>query len=174
MKYLALASIALCACGVNSDVSATATTNDATLKLTGALLHVNPGGVDGSAGKQFTFNFALAKSSFVPTDSSTYLNFSADFSVVGDVQAKTYDSTGTDGCLGIVYHYKLANGTGTDFLSQGSANTMCDPGDAQGSWSAKVTDAKAPHGTITATLAEVSTDDMDTQKGTSGMVTIDF
>ncbi len=176
MKYPILISCALavCGCGVNSDVSASATTMDATLKITGALLHVNPGGVDGSAGKQFTFNFAVAKTDFTPTDGATFQSFAADFSVIGDIQAKTYQSSGSDGCLGIVYHYRIAPQVGTDFSSQGSGNSTCAPGDAQGSWSVKITDAKAPHGTVTATIVDVSTDDMDTLKGTTGMVTIDF
>jgi len=176
VKYpsLILLAVAVSGCGVNSDVSADATTMDATLKITGALLHVNPGGIDGSAGKQLTFNFALAKTTFTPTDGSTFLSFAVDFSVVGDLQAKTYDSSGSDSCLGVVYHYKLPNGVGTAFFAQGGGNPMCAPNDAQGNWSVKFTDAKAPHGTITATIVDTSSDDMDTVKGTTGTVTVDF
>ena len=165
--------LAASGCGVNTDVSATATTQDATATFTGALLHVNPGGAWGSAGKQFTFNFATAKVDFQPTDGSTFDSFAVDFSTQGAVQAKTYDSTGSDGCFSIVYHYNVSAGVGTDFSTDTAASSMC-AGSGDGTWSVQITDASAPHGTITATMIDTSMDPRDSLKGTTGNVTVTF
>ncbi|MHB8420544.1 MAG: hypothetical protein ACYDCL_20920 [Myxococcales bacterium] len=174
MKSMHCFLVAASGCGlVNGDVSATVTTSDATAKFSGALLHVNPGGPWGSAGKQFTFNFAAAQVDFQPSDGSTFNSFSVEFDTQGAVQAKTYDATGSDSCFNIVYHYNVSADVGTDFYTDAAANSICT-GSGDGSWSVEITDASAPHGTITATMVDVNKDDRDPLRGSTGNVTITF
>ncbi|MHB8420541.1 MAG: hypothetical protein ACYDCL_20905 [Myxococcales bacterium] len=80
----------------------------------------------------------------------------------------------SDSCFDIVYHYQLSADSATTFETNAAANSIC-VGHGTGSWSVEITDASAPHGTITATMVDDSPpQEHDPLTGSTGSVTVTF
>ena len=137
----------------------TGTTGVATDTVTGGGVNVDKdSGVWSSSGGYQLWWSANANQDDVLTNSPgvTDANMNVQISFSGALQAQTYQSTSSTGvCTSVIFQYQY-DGTGYQFVNSGGADAECSspPNSDTGTWSLDITDASAPHGSLTGVVVQ--------------------